>query len=95
MGNKRLKWIVVILFLCMLFFFFNAKDKIIKEEVPQPQSLFDTKTNGTNKQEENRQRDDPVWLWIDIPNDFPWRNCLQEYTGFLTLLHCEEVFCII
>ena len=33
----------------------------------------------------------PVHLWIDIPNDFPWRNCLQEYNRALTPLHCKEV----
>ena len=41
----------------------------------------DTKISGTL----------PVHFWIDIPNDFPWRNCLQEYNRALTPLHCHQV----
>ena len=29
-----------------------------------------------------------VGIWIDLPNAFPWRLCLQEYNNLLTLLNC-------
>ena len=32
-----------------------------------------------------------VRLWMDIPNAFPWRHCLQEYNNIITLLTCEKV----
>ena len=30
----------------------------------------------------------PLTLWIDLPNMFPWRYCVQEYAGILTVLNC-------
>ena len=32
-----------------------------------------------------------VRLWMDIPNAFPWRHCLQEYNNIITLLTCQKV----
>ena len=32
-----------------------------------------------------------VRFWIDMPNKFPWRHCLQDYNGVLTTLDCERV----
>ena len=29
-----------------------------------------------------------VGIWIDLPNAFPWRHCLQEYNNLLTPLGC-------
>ena len=34
----------------------------------------------------------PKVLWIDLPNMFPWRNCIQEYNNILTVLSCVKVF---
>ena len=33
----------------------------------------------------------PKTLWIDLPNMFPWRHCLQEYNSILTVLACNKV----
>ena len=30
-------------------------------------------------------------LWIDLPNIFPWRRCVQEYNNLLTVLDCNPV----
>ena len=30
-------------------------------------------------------------LWIDLPNIFPWRKCVQEYNNLLTVLDCDKV----
>ena len=30
-------------------------------------------------------------LWIDLPNIFPWRRCVQEYNNLLTVLDCNKV----
>ena len=31
-----------------------------------------------------------VGIWIDLPNAFPWRFCLQEYNGLLAPLNCDS-----
>ena len=33
----------------------------------------------------------PKTLWLDLPNMFPWRHCLQEYNSILTVLACNKV----
>ena len=33
----------------------------------------------------------PKVLWIDLPNMFPWRHCVQEYNNILTVLSCVKV----
>jgi len=30
-------------------------------------------------------------FWIDLPNSFPWRYCLQEYNDFVTFLPCRHL----
>ena len=32
-----------------------------------------------------------VRLWMDIPNAFPWRHCIEEYNNIVTLLTCYKV----
>ena len=32
-----------------------------------------------------------VVLWMDIPNAFPWRHCLQGYNNIISVLSCEKV----
>ena len=29
-------------------------------------------------------------IWVDLPNAFPWRFCLQEYNGLLAPLNCDS-----
>ena len=31
-----------------------------------------------------------VGIWLDLPNAFPWRLCLQEYNGLIAPLHCDH-----
>ena len=31
-----------------------------------------------------------VGIWVDLPNAFPWRFCLQEYNGLLAPLNCDS-----
>jgi len=31
-----------------------------------------------------------VRLWMDIPNAFPWRHCIEEYNNIVTLLTCYK-----
>ena len=42
-------------------------------------SLFQTKNPLTK-----------VGIWIDLPNAFPWRFCLQEYNGLIAPLNCDH-----
>ena len=30
-----------------------------------------------------------IRMWIDIPNDFPWRKCLSDYNGVLASTECH------
>ena len=32
-----------------------------------------------------------VTLWMDVPNAFPWRHCLQVYNNVIAVLSCEKV----
>ena len=32
-----------------------------------------------------------VILWMDIPNAFPWRHCLEGYNDIISLLSCQKV----
>merc|ERR1719312_1095775 len=31
-----------------------------------------------------------ISLWMDLPNAFPWRHCLQEYNNVISILNCEQ-----
>ena len=35
-------------------------------------------------------KEQEVGIWIDLPNAFPWRHCLQEYNGLLATLSCDH-----
>ena len=45
------------------------------EEVTQPEPWLSNTTTVT--------------IWIDLPNVFPWRNCLQEWGGSITPSDCQ------
>ena len=32
-----------------------------------------------------------IRMWMDIPNAFPWRHCIEEYNNIITLLRCSKV----
>ena len=36
-----------------------------------------------------------VTLWMDVPNAFPWRHCLQGYNNIISVLSCEKVAAIV
>ena len=45
-----------------------------------------------NSSGENDIKTEPAYtLWIDLPNIFPWRKCVQEYNNLLTVLDCDKV----
>ena len=45
-----------------------------------------------NSSGENDIKTEPaLTLWIDLPNIFPWRKCVQEYNNLLTVLDCDKV----
>ena len=31
-----------------------------------------------------------VTIWIDLPNAFPWRYCVQEYNNLFAILNCDK-----
>ena len=31
-----------------------------------------------------------VSIWIDLPNAFPWRHCIQHYNGYFATLGCSN-----
>ena len=50
----------------------------------------------TNSSENNDIQSEPAHtLWIDLPNIFPWRRCVQEYNNLLTVLDCDKVIFIV
>ena len=42
-------------------------------------------------EKEDIKTESVVTLWIDLPNIFPWRRCVQEYNNLLTVLDCNPV----
>ena len=32
-----------------------------------------------------------ITMWMDLPNAFPWRHCLQEYNNIISILNCQQV----
>ena len=50
--------------------------------------------NTTSNPLEPLNSSTPQWtvsLWIDLPNIFPWRQCVQQYNNLLTVLGCDQV----
>ena len=56
--------------------------------------IYSTTTTTTTTSFTTTKEDEsliPKVLWIDLPNMFPWRNCIQEYNNILTVLSCVKV----
>jgi hypothetical protein len=72
-----------------------ASDKVRSKESQTSLNLIQESENETHTVKMTNvtkvEASLPVHFWIDIPNDFPWRNCLQEYNRALTPLHCHQV----
>ena len=86
---------------CLIFLAFLVREKIFigkirkllaeaaSENVEVEQSS-ENSTNSTTPQpwiSSTKQ----VRLWMDIPNAFPWRHCIEEYNNVVTLLRCFKV----
>ena len=60
---------------------------------PSPSSLPASPVLQNNSSEnKDIQTESALTLWIDLPNIFPWRRCVQEYNNLLTVLDCDKVF---
>ena len=59
--------------ICFLFSSIQTK----KEELNKERRLF------TGDQEFQ------ITIWNDLPNAFPWRNCIQEYNNLIAVLNCD------
>ena len=57
--------------------------------------LISSTTTTTTTTSSTTTKEDPSLvpkvLWIDLPNMFPWRHCVQEYNNILTVLSCVKV----
>ena len=55
---------------------------------------FNRNTPEESIDEESRlfktQAEIEVSIFIDVPNAFPWRYCIQEYAGLLATLNCDH-----
>jgi len=85
----------VLILVIFVITYYISKDTIYSKEL---ENLLQVYSNETQSVKSRQFTDEipltnsttPVWFWIDIPNAFPWRHCLQEYNNILTPLHCEE-----
>jgi len=82
--QKTLKGIlcIVVIFL----FVYVAKYEVLKYHI-QESALA---SEPTELRKSWVSSSTPVRFWIDMPNKFPWRHCLQDYNGVLTTLNCEK-----
>ena len=96
----RIKWIVCILVIGACVYAYLGPGSTGKTESKESLNLIEESENKTQEVNKTKVTKNevaesssnlPVHFWIDIPNDFPWRNCLQEYNRALTLLHCHQV----
>ena len=86
----RSKWIVIITISILLIIM--VKDEIVpKFMITDMKVLQVTLNNSLQLEGTPLSLRTPVRLWIDIPNAFPWRNCLQEYNRVILPLHCQQV----
>jgi len=74
--NPRVKWTLCILVITLVIYI--SKD------------LFPTTLQDSEYEEPWISSSIRVHFWIDIPNEFPWRSCIQEYNRVLTLLSCDQ-----
>ena len=59
--------------------------------LPTPATTTTTTTTAASTAGSEELELVPKTLWIDLPNMFPWRHCLQEYNSILTVLACNKV----
>ena len=64
--------------------------KTIVQQVPKEKNKTETESNHIPLMSW-MPSSTQVRLWMEIPNAFPWRYCIQEYNGVLTLLDCNQV----
>ena len=61
----------------------------VPEQVPEPLQKKEEDLN-----EERRlftgEEEFQVTIWIDLPNAFPWRYCVQEYNNLFATLNCDK-----
>ena len=71
----------------------NSGTSIASTLLPTPVTTTTTTTTTTTATAEGSEELElvPKTLWIDLPNMFPWRHCLQEYNSILTVLACNKV----
>ena len=96
--DHRIKWTVFFIVILICLYVYVHHYNIKRKDNNMQLNIIDEIENKTEKlispniTKTKMIPNLPVYFWIDIPNDFPWRNCFQEYNKALTPLHCNEVF---
>ena len=70
----------------------NDSNAITEEKKETVSEIIQTKKEELN--EERRlftgDHEFQVTIWIDLPNAFPWRYCVQEYNSLFAVLNCDK-----
>ena len=70
----------------------NDSNAITEEKKETISEILQTKKEELN--EERRlftgDHEFQVTIWIDLPNAFPWRYCVQEYNSLFAVLNCDK-----
>ena len=71
----------------------KTSDDAITDKEKVPEILHHNK-EGEDLNEEIRlftgDQEFQVTIWIDLPNAFPWRYCVQEYNNLFAILNCDK-----
>ena len=71
----------------------SNSNAIIEEKKEKVSEILQTKKKEELNEEKRLFSGDQefrVTIWIDLPNAFPWRYCVQEYNNLFAVLNCDK-----
>ena len=71
----------------------SNSNAIIEEKKEKESEILQTKKKEELNEEKRLFTGDQefqVTIWIDLPNAFPWRYCVQEYNNLFAVLNCDK-----
>lgn len=71
----------------------NASQELSKQSLQQ-QNVSSAAATNITATEATEMGLIPLTLWMDLPNMFPWRLCVQEWNNIITVLNCFKV-CVV
>ena len=90
-GRITVPFAITILIIILIIISEDNEEKIIKRVEDEGGNHQIIKAISSKHSEDGYyifSNNSDVTLWIDVPNSFPWRKCLQEYMGMMFTYQC-------